>query len=114
MRKHPAHKERAQERKRCIKAKKTAWQQHDDGSWLCELRWGVSGRLYQARYVYDAAMVSQLTGEIPVSKAMHVVIGGVRVGAGADGHRVELGCDLLLLPCPAVAFVDVAVRSGAR
>jgi hypothetical protein len=39
-----------------------AWQQHDDGTWLCELRWGVSGRLYQARYVYDAAMVSRFSG----------------------------------------------------
>jgi hypothetical protein len=28
MRKHPAHKERAQERKRCIKAKKTGWRPH--------------------------------------------------------------------------------------
>jgi hypothetical protein len=42
-----------------------AWQQHDDGIWLCELRWGVSGRLYQARYVYDSARVSQLFRHCP-------------------------------------------------
>jgi hypothetical protein len=36
-----------------------AWRQHDDGTWLCDLRWGVSGRLYQARYVYDPARVRQ-------------------------------------------------------
>jgi hypothetical protein len=29
-----------------------------DGTWLMELRWGISGRICQARYAYDPAMVS--------------------------------------------------------
>lgn len=36
----------------------TGWENHG-GAWLCELRWGVSGRIWQARYVYDPAKVSQ-------------------------------------------------------
>jgi hypothetical protein len=35
----------------------TGWQQLAPGSWACELRWGVSGRIYQAGYVYDPAAV---------------------------------------------------------
>jgi hypothetical protein len=33
-----------------------------DGSWLMELRWGVAGRIYQARYVYDPGSVSPANG----------------------------------------------------
>jgi hypothetical protein len=29
-------------------------------TWLCDFRWGVSGRIYQGRYVYDPAKVRQL------------------------------------------------------
>lgn len=38
----------------------TAWQRRDTDIWLCELRWGVSGCLYQATYVYDPASVRQV------------------------------------------------------
>src|SRR5512132_220554 len=40
--------------------------------------------------------------------------GRVRVGAGLADHRVELGCGLLPFPCPAIAFVDVAVRFAGQ
>jgi hypothetical protein len=43
----------------------TGWQQREDKAWVCELRWGVSGRLYRASYVYDPARarpVSPLRG----------------------------------------------------
>lgn len=35
----------------------TAWRPAGGGTWLCDLRWGVSGRIYQAAYVYDPARV---------------------------------------------------------
>jgi hypothetical protein len=34
----------------------TAWRR-GRGTWVCDLRWGVSGRIFQAAYVYDAARV---------------------------------------------------------
>jgi hypothetical protein len=37
-----------------------AWRQDGAGAWLCDLRWGVSGRVCQAAYVYDAARVLRL------------------------------------------------------
>ena len=38
----------------------TGWRQRDAGTWLCDLRWGVSGRVIQATYVFDHARVQQL------------------------------------------------------
>ena len=35
------------------------WRQRADKAWVCDLRWGVAGRLYQARYIYDPARVIQ-------------------------------------------------------
>lgn len=37
-----------------------AWRQRDAGTWLCDIRWGVSGRIIQATYVFDQARVQQL------------------------------------------------------
>jgi hypothetical protein len=37
-----------------------AWRQRDAGTWLCDLRWGVSGRIIQATYIFDQARVQQL------------------------------------------------------
>lgn len=39
----------------------TDWRQRADRAWICELRWGVSGRLYQASYVYDPTRVQPST-----------------------------------------------------
>lgn len=36
------------------------WRQRADKAWVCDLRWGVSGRLYQGRYIYDPARVRQV------------------------------------------------------
>ena len=36
------------------------WRRRDAGTWLCDLRWGVSGRVIQATYVFDQAMVQPL------------------------------------------------------
>jgi hypothetical protein len=41
----------------------TAWRRRDAGSWLCDLRWGVSGRVIQATCVFDQAMVQPLDGQ---------------------------------------------------
>lgn len=35
----------------------TAWRPSGSGAWLCDLRWGVSGRVIGAAYLYDAARV---------------------------------------------------------
>jgi hypothetical protein len=35
----------------------TAWRPAGGGAWLCDLRWGVSGRIIEAAYLYDAAGV---------------------------------------------------------
>lgn len=40
----------------------TAWRQDRAGAWLCDLRWGVSGRICQAAYLYDAARVMRAGG----------------------------------------------------
>jgi hypothetical protein len=37
----------------------TSWQSTGGGTWLCNLRWGVAGRIYQAAYVYDPAKVQR-------------------------------------------------------
>jgi hypothetical protein len=39
------------------------WRRPGAGTWLCDLRWGVSGRVVQATYVFDQARVQQLDGE---------------------------------------------------
>ncbi len=44
------------------------WRRRDAGTWLCDLRWGVSGRVIQATYVFDQAMVQPLDRQgVPVA-----------------------------------------------
>jgi hypothetical protein len=48
------------------------WRQRDTSTWLCDLRWGVSGRVIQATYVFDQARIQLLDRQR---------------GSGIDGRR---------------------------